>query len=430
MKFYQSLKFRLVGWILLLGMGLVIVCLASVFFIASQLADQLITALVNTEMDYVKHQYNTRQITPEPHSRFVRIYSGLEQTPESFHPVFKTLTPGVHSIEITEETEPFWVGVMVLPNTGKTHYLIFDTEGFLEQIDFLRPETIFLISLGLLSLIGLFIGIFAAKVIFKPVDDLIVKIRDLNPEQIPDRWEGSRKSGELGTLTQTIEATMNRIRQSLEREKQFTRDASHELRTPLTVVKGAVEVMEDYPQVVNTPELKKPMKRIRRSIKDMENLIETFLWLAREGQEVKQTTRVEPMVKKAIQTNEYLIENKAVNVQIEIRRNPRLKVAKEVLYITVSNLIRNAFQFTTRGTITITVEANHLAVRDTGPGIDPDQLDQVTRSHIKGKKSKGFGLGLNIVSRLCDRYGWRMNIDSSLGKGTEVTIHWMGTNTA
>lgn len=129
---------------------------------------------------------------------------------------------------------------------------------------------------------GLIIWAIVIKVIFRPVNDLIVKIRDLNPENIPGQWEGSGKSNEIGMLTQTIESAMNRIREFIEREKQFIRDASHELRSPLTVIKGAVEIIEDYPDIADKRMIEKPLNRIRQSVKDMENLTETFLWLARE----------------------------------------------------------------------------------------------------------------------------------------------------
>ncbi|WDP84479.1 MAG: sensor histidine kinase [Desulfobacter sp.] len=49
-----------------------------------------------------------------------------------------------------------------------------------------------------------------------------------------------------------------------------------------------------------------------------------------------------------------------------------------------------------------------ITIEDTGMGIEPERLALVTRSHIKGEKRQGFGLGLSIVSRLCTRFGWRL----------------------
>lgn len=225
-------------------------------------------------------------------------------------------------------------------------------------------------------------------------------------------------------LTSTIETAMQRINAFIRREKQFTRDASHELRTPLTIVKGAVEIMEQQPEIDTNPLLKKPLNRIARSVNDMETTVETFLWLAREENDPTETCEVEPAVRKAVENTRYLIENKDVELILDLRHNPTLQVREEVLYIAVTNLIRNAFQFTSQGSVTITSENTHIAIIDTGMGIEPDRLDFVTQSHIKGEQSQGFGLGLSIVSRLCKRFGWELTIDSRPGKGSHVKIEW------
>jgi len=60
-------------------------------------------------------------------------------------------------------------------------------------------------------------------------------------------------------------------------------------------------------------------------------------------------------------------------------------------------------------------------------GIDPGQLESVTDSHVKGETSQGFGLGLNIVSRLCKRFDWELIIESQAGQGTGVKILWQDT---
>ena len=213
----------------------------------------------------------------------------------------------------------------------------------------------------------------------------------------------------------------------IQREKQFTRDASHELRTPLTVIKGAAEIMELQPEIKDNPLLKRPVQRIARSVQNMEATIETFLWLAREENEPEKNCPVEPVIQKVVSDYRYLIENKDVTLEINRCYNKSVTVRKEILYIAITNLVRNAIQFTTRGTITITLEESFIEIRDTGDGIENTQLDLVTRPHIKGKDSHGFGLGLSIVARLCSRFGWKLDIDSHPGKGTRVRILWQDT---
>ena len=106
-----------------------------------------------------------------------------------------------------------------------------------------------------------------------------------------------------------------------------------------------------------------------------------------------------PVVRKAVSDSQYLIEHKNIDLKIEVHHNKLLKVREEILYITMTNLIRNAFHFTTKGSVTITIDDVHICVQDTGMGIETERIDSVTQTHVKGEQSQGFGLGLSIDKR-------------------------------
>ncbi len=424
MKFYHSLRFRLVATFLIFGTLLVVFNGIITFLLMGRNIGRLVDNLLETEIDYFLYQYENDQTTALPHSKFITAFRGLDQIPEHFLDQFKGLEPGVYTFIDKTKHRPVHVGVVQLPDTSDIYYFIFHGRAFFEENDFLNPRQILMLSLALLLIPGTIIGIVAVRMLFKPMKPLMEKIRDLNPENIPEKWvEGSRE-GEIGMLTANIESAMTRIREFITREKQFTRDASHELRTPLTIVKGAVEIMETQPEIEANPLLKKPLGRISKSVRDMEITIETFLWLAREENEPNETCRVGRVIEKAVANTKYLIENKDVDVNIDIREDPTLNVKEEILYIAVANLVRNAFQFTTKGSVTIVSQSHGISITDTGMGIDPKRLDSVTQSHIKGEHSHGYGLGLNIVSRLCKRFGWKLDIYSRPEKGTQVKIRF------
>ncbi len=427
MKFYQSIRFRVVAAILIFGTFLVILNGLITFFVMGKNVGRLVDNLLETEVDYFLYQYEKDRTTPLPHSKFINAYKGMDQVPEKFKEVVRDLSPGVHSIFPQKNRPPLHVGIIELPDTQITHYLFFHGREFFRENDFINPLQILMISLAVLLIPGTIIGVITSRVLFKPIMALMDKIRGLNPEDIPEQWTEQSQKGEVGMLTSTIETAMQRINAFIRREKQFTRDASHELRTPLTIVKGAVEIMEQQPEIDTNPLLRKPLNRIARSVNDMETTVETFLWLAREENDLTETCEVEAAVRKAVENTRYLIENKEVELKLDLRHNPTLQVREEILYIAVTNLIRNAFQFTSQGSVTITSENTHISIIDTGMGIEPNRLDSVTRSHIKGEQSQGFGLGLSIVSRLCKRFGWELTIDSRPGKGTHIKIEWNST---
>ena len=429
MKFYQSIRFRIVAGTLLFGTLLIILNSGITFFVLGHSMSRMVQNLIDTEMDTFLYKYETDRTTPLPHSKYINMYKGLEKVPEPLKDLVKDLMPGVHTIPSSKsKNHPVHVGVIQLPGTPIPYFMIFHGRQFFEENSFLNPKKILMISLALLLIPGIIFGYITSRMLYAPVVRLMGQIKGLNPDNLPDRFYGKHATNEIGMLTRTIEDTMNRINAFIQREKQFTRDASHELRTPLTVVKGAVEIMELQPEIEDNPLLKKPIQRIVRSVQNMEATIETFLWLAREESEPEENCPVEPVIQKVVNDYQYLIKNKDITLEINMLYNKSVNVREEVLYIIITNLVRNAIQFTTRGTITITLQEAFIEIRDTGEGIEYNQLDSVTQTHFKGKDSQGFGLGLSIVSRLCKRFGWKLDIDSQPGKGTRVRILFMSNS--
>lgn len=424
MKFYQSIRFRIVTSLLVSISLLVILNAGITFFVMGKNLSRLVDSLLATEVDYFLYQYDKDRTTPLPHSKYIKGFKGIDRVPPRFRDSVKDLPPGIHFIHEQKSKPPIHIAVLELSDTKTPYYMVFHAREFLKESSRFHPKQVLLISLALFLIPGMIIGYFTSRILYAPIVDLMDKIKGLDPENLPAQFSDKHSTNEIGLLTRTLENAMNRIKSFITREKQFTRDASHELRTPLTIVKGAVEIMEQQPETQTNPLLKKPLKRIARSISDMETTINTFLWLAREDYTPAGLCQVEPVVRKAISSHQYLIENKDICLHIDSVYNKTLHIREEILYIVITNLVRNAFQYTAKGSVTIKIEASFFEILDTGMGIATDQLDSVTRSHVKGEKSTGFGLGLSIVSRLCKRFGWELIMESTPGKGTRIKILW------
>jgi signal transduction histidine kinase len=93
-----------------------------------------------------------------------------------------------------------------------------------------------------------------------------------------------------------------------------------------------------------------------------------------------------------------------------------------LLEIVIGNLIRNALFNTKSGVVLLRLEAERLIVRDTGVGMRPEELARALERYYKGASSAGAGVGLSLVKRICDRYGWRISLDSQEGQGTTAEI--------
>lgn len=247
---------------------------------------------------------------------------------------------------------------------------------------------------------------------------------DLSPERMPPDAEG-----EVEVLASAMRAFAERNQSFIARERNFTRDASHELRSPLTVIKIASDVLLAEEQL--TPFAIKNIKRIRHSARDMEALIEAFLILAREsdiGLPIEDVL-ANDVVLEEIDNARPILTGKPVDLRCEQKARLTLHAPPRVLAVVIGNLIRNACQYTERGGVVVVIDEDRIEVRDTGIGMSSDDLERVFEPFYRSEHAGarvGHGIGLTIVKRLSDRFGWQVSISSQSNVGTTVTVIFPG----
>ena len=266
-------------------------------------------------------------------------------------------------------------------------------------------------AVGTLGVLGFGLGVVVMRKAVAPVVQLAKAVADIDLEHLSaedhKRVESSKfGDDEVGILAGTIEKTLERISEFVERERYFTDSASHELRTPITVITGALELLEQSDLSATDV---KVLDRVRRATLDMKTTIEMFLCLARETDDglYDEQFLVMPLVSKAIDQQRYLLSRKLVDVDIDELAKPRVSGHPQAFFIAVNNLVRNAFEHTLspQGPITIRIKEHELLITNqVSRGAD----DRNTPS--ESSSSHGYGLGLGIVQRLCERNGWSFSL--------------------
>ena len=93
----------------------------------------------------------------------------------------------------------------------------------------------------------------------------------------------------------------------------------------------------------------------------------------------------------------------------------------------LGNLLRNACHYTDAGTVMVAVRAGRrIDIADTGVGMDAEELARVFEPFYRGgdRSRDGQGIGLSIVRRLSQRYGWTVSLESAPGQGTTATVRF------
>jgi signal transduction histidine kinase len=221
-----------------------------------------------------------------------------------------------------------------------------------------------------------------------------------------------------------------RLNRFVERERNFTRDASHELRTPLTVMRVATDMIVAEPGL--SPMAQRALKRVQTANRDMEALVESFLILAREGDTglPGEHFPVSDVVRDEVDKVRPMLAGKPVELRVVQDADFELHAPSTVLAVMLGNLLRNASRYTDAGHVTVRVEDGRIEIADTGIGMEPEELARAFEPFYRGAggqtggREVGQGIGLTIVQRLADRYGWPVRIESEPGRGTRAEIRF------
>lgn len=338
----------------------------------------------------------------------------------------RPLEPGYHVIDMGVDADDL---VHVSDTVAGRLYLIFDQK----QVDRLALWFGFVPLIVVLSVIYSvsWLSFRTSRRMVSPIIRLADMVQRWDPrhpdldEIAPGRFSGDGEQ-EVHALANALHQLGTRVEHQLEREHNFTRDASHELRTPLTVIKLAADTM--LAEDTLDPYLLKSAQRIRRAARDIEALIESFLILARESDVglPDEDFVVNDVVGDEAERAEMLVTGKPVVIRVVENARFALHAPSRVFSVMLTNLLRNACAYTEEGSVTIVVDRDRVTVIDTGKGMSPEVIARAWEAFDRGGRidSDGFGLGLTIVRRLSERFGWPVHLDSEPGRGTRAVIHF------
>src|SRR5690348_7694221 len=388
------------------------------------------TAIARQELDreslYYAQQLAHDPEAPLPDTWLLRGYLHTPGGPANAVPArFAGLAPGYHQVAQPDGTE----GTLLVSDTPRGRlFLLFNND---------RPNSVVMLF-GLIPVVLVVLIIYlatwltyrASRKALSPVIELAKVVRRWDPDHpdpaslAPDRLPAASDS-DVEVLVAALYNFANRLDAFVERERNFTRDASHELRTPLTVMKVAVDVLADEDM---SPFAQRSLARIRRSVREMEGLIETFLVLAREADSGlrDEDFLANDVVGAEIARYRELLAGKPVQLALVEHARFALHAPPRVFAVMIGNLIRNACLYTEQGSVTVEVGTNEVRVTDTGSGMSEDDLERAFQPFYRGSRTgrRGHGIGLAIVRRIADRYRWQVTLESALGKGTVATAHF------
>ena len=243
--------------------------------------------------------------------------------------------------------------------------------------------------------------------------------------------EKSRALRRLKKVQGELEQQRSALEQSNALKTGLMATLSHDFRTPLTAVLGYVHLLER--RVGAEPGAAKALRAIKRAAIQLGALAENLLVYASDGEGAPIELRpIDPraLAEEVRELYEPLAAERGLGFGVTGTLSADGLPASDWIKLRqiIGNLVGNAIKFTARGRIDVALEWDGkrigIEVRDTGPGIAPEQQARVFEAfaRVEGNAAPGAGLGLAIVRRLAQRLGGEVSLESTVGEGSTFRV--------
>ncbi|MDZ7792186.1 MAG: HAMP domain-containing sensor histidine kinase [Spirochaetia bacterium] len=247
-------------------------------------------------------------------------------------------------------------------------------------------------------------------------------------QQIPVK----RNSKEFDELVRLINKMFSKLNTLITNLKGTLENVAHDLRTPMTRIRTRAEValqQQDDPE-----EMRATLRTIVNEGETINSLLRLILDAAEaESGIVKIDAREFDLIaicREAVEVYQYVAEEKSVELYLKCPDKLIIRADPSRLQQAIGNLLDNAVKYTGQGTsveleVTSTSEMVHLIIRDQGPGISENEIDDIWAPRYRlprTEKSAGYGLGLTIVKAVADAHNGSVSVKNRSTKGAEFTF--------
>jgi signal transduction histidine kinase len=423
-RFRRRLRTRIILSYVLLGVGLTLALAFATNYARNRVENQLIEDLMNRNIDEFARRY---YVDPETKPALpVQQMIGYVFTPDSERlrrdfPEWALLSDGIYGMNgVDEQGNPFSYKLAVRKTPDTWFFLAYEmTQSIRGERQFNNALVGMVVVFTLLSLL---VGWWAASRVMSPVSELAERLRLSGRSSEPEALADHFPDDEVGQLASALDDYAARLTEVVQRDREFNADVSHELRTPLAVIKGAVELLLSRPDLDDKSRTR--LQRIQRAERQCTDLISALLLLSR-NERGHGSADVGRVAEQLLQMHRAQLGGKALELRMEGEHGLVVDAPEAAVAVALGNLIGNAVKYTPQGEVVVRLSPSAVQVVDSGPGLSSEEAARVFERGFRGTHaahSQGGGIGLSIVRRLCDLYGWNVRVVPGDDRGVVATL--------
>jgi two-component system OmpR family sensor kinase len=292
-------------------------------------------------------------------------------------------------------------------------------------------------TLGIVLLILAVVAVLFARHLARPLQSVVAAAERFGRGDLAVRLRTMRRD-EIGAVGRAFDTMADRVTRLLASQQELMANVSHELQTPLSRIRVAVDLMGEG----DADRAEEMLSEINQDLEELEVLIENVMTLARldltraganafAHRQPRERVALGDLLARSRDRFRSLHDTHRLEADIPAGL-PGLDADPVLLRRAVDNVLDNARKYSPEGT-TIRLAARAgagtttITIADHGIGIEAADLDTVFTPFFRTDRSRsratgGTGLGLALARRVVETHGGRISLDSTIGKGTTVTI--------
>ncbi len=275
-------------------------------------------------------------------------------------------------------------------------------------------------------------GLFFIRSIVRPVGQINETAKLIAKGNFNVRVDSTDSNDEISELCETVNYMSEEIARTDKVKNEFISTVSHELRTPLTAIKGWAETIRD----IGSSDIEMTAKGIDIIISESDrlyNIVEDLLDFSKmqSGRMVKRAEPTDIIKELDSAVNVFNDRSKREGITIVYNRpdiTAPMSADKNLIKQVFANILDNAFKYTkSGGRVAVFAELAGdsvvISIADTGCGISKEDLPHITEKFYKANVSvRGSGIGLAVVDEIINLHNGKLDIASTPGRGTVVTV--------